>query len=541
MRRVVLVLATMALGILLAGGVAQAIIHGQPGRGLDAHPYVAGSLVRVSGTSPFAGSNCGLAGQTGKNFLNSEVEPFVDVNPANGNNIIGAWQQDRWSNGGSRGNAVGVSHDNGKSWRIVSRTKNSLCTGGTAANGGGYERASDPWVTISPNGDAYLMSLSVDIAPDTAFGTNPDAMLVSKSRNGGLTWSKPTTLIRDSKPNRLNDKNSMTADPNDSSFVYAVWDRLAARGSVFRGPTLFARTTNGVASWEEARVIFDPGLFAQTLGNQIAVRPQGQLVNIFTLIRYGPGSDGPELDVSDMRFEDNVNLLRKARGPGGPIRKVTVVRSEDHGRSWSQKPIVVSRLRTIGVTDPDDGDPVRTGDVIPDIAVDPKSGQLYAVWQDSRFGRGKYDSIALSTSTNGGLTWSRPIKVNRTPSNIRPANRQAFTPSVDVATDGTVSVTYYDFRNNTPNANTLPTDYWMVRCHASQTGDCSRGSRYGAEVRLTNAPFNMERAPVARGYFLGDYEGLANDVAGEGTDFTPFFSRPQGADPASIFFRRVGP
>jgi hypothetical protein len=538
----VLVLATMALAILLAGGVAQAIMNGEPGGSPDAHPHAAGPLVRVSGTSPFAGSNCGLAGQTeGKNFLNSEVEPFVEVNPANGNNIIGAWQQDRWSNGGSRGNAVGVSHDNGKSWRIVSRTKNSLCTGGTAANGGGYERASDPWVTISPNGDAYLMSLSVDIAPDTAFGTNPDAMLVSKSRNGGLTWSKPTTLIRDSKPNRFNDKNSMTADPNDSSFVYAVWDRLAAIGPVVRGPTLFARTTNGGASWNEARVIFDPGLFAQTIGNQIAVRPQGQLVNIFTLIRYPPGTGGPERDVSDMRFEDNVNLLRKARGPGGPIRKVTVVRSKDHGRSWSQKPIVVSRLRSIGVTDPDDGDQVRTSDVIPDIAVDPKGGQLYAVWQDKRFDDGRHDSVALSTSTNGGRTWSSAVKVNNTPTNIPTGNQQAFTPAVDVAKDGTVSVTYYDFRNNTPNANTLPTDYWMVRCHASAKRDCSRGSQYGAEVRLTNAPFDMERAPDAGGYFVGDYEGLANDVAGEGTDFTPFFSRPQGADPASIFFRRVGP
>jgi hypothetical protein len=508
-----------------------------------ASSYVAGSLVRVSGTSPFAGSNCALAGQTGKNYLNSEVEPFVDVNPANGDNIIGAWQQDRWSNGASRGNAVGASLDNGTSWRIVSRTKNSLCTGGTAANGGGYERASDPWVTISPNGDAYLMSLSVDDAPDTAFGTNPDAMLVSKSTDGGLTWSDPATLIRDDDLHRLNDKNSMTADPNDSSFVYAVWDRLSAIGPVsLRGPTLFTRTTNGGASWEAARVIFDPGFFAQTLGNQIAVRPQGELVDIFTLIRYAPGSGGPEPDVTDMRFEDNVDLIRNARGPGGgPDLNVTVVRSEDHGRSWSQKPIVVSGLRTIGVTDPDDGDPVRTGEVVPDIAVDPNSGQLYAVWQDSRFGGGKYDSIALSTSTDGGLTWSQPIKVNRTPSNIRPANRQAFTPSVDVASDGTVSVTYYDFRNNTPNANTLPTDYWMVHCHASKTGDCSRGSRYGAEVRLTDAPFDMERAPDAGGYFVGDYEGLANDVAGEGTDFTPLFSRPQGVDPASIFFRRVGP
>src|SRR5215213_2916228 len=374
-------------------------------------------------------------------------------------------------------------------------------------------------------------------------------MLVSKSTDGGLTWSDPVTLIRDSKPNRLNDKNSMTADPNDSSFVYAVWDRLSAIGPVFRGPTLFTRTTNGGASWEQARVIFDPGVFAQTLGNQIAVRPQGQLVNIFTLIRYGPGSGGPELDVTDMRFEDNVNLLRNARGPGGPDLNVTVVRSEDNGETWSG-PIRFERMVNPGVVDPDDGeplrpgDPVRTGDIIPDIAVDPKSGQLYAVWQDKRFSEGRFrrhDSIALSTSTDGGLTWSSAVKVNKTPTNIPTGNQQAFTPAVDVAEDGTVSVTYYDFRNNTPNPNTLSTDYWVVHCHASKKGGCSRGSQYGAEVRLTNAPFDMERAPVVGGYFLGDYEGLANDVAGEGTDFTPLFSRPQAVDPATIFFRRVGP
>jgi hypothetical protein len=46
----------------------------------------------------------------------------------------------------------------------------------------------------------------------------------------------------------------------------------------------------------------------------------------------------------------------------------------------------------------------------------------------------------------------------------------------------------------------------------------------------------MEKAPVARGYFVGDYEGLAND----GNDFTPFFSQTHGTDPASIYFSRVG-
>ena len=44
MRRAVLLLATMALAVLLAGGVAQAIINGEPDIGEDAHPYV-GALV----------------------------------------------------------------------------------------------------------------------------------------------------------------------------------------------------------------------------------------------------------------------------------------------------------------------------------------------------------------------------------------------------------------------------------------------------------------------------------------------------------------
>ena len=55
MRRVVLVLAsTMALAILLASGVAQAIINGEPDRGPNAHPYV-GALVSVPPSGEFKG------------------------------------------------------------------------------------------------------------------------------------------------------------------------------------------------------------------------------------------------------------------------------------------------------------------------------------------------------------------------------------------------------------------------------------------------------------------------------------------------------
>jgi hypothetical protein len=52
MRRVVLVLATMALAILVAGGVAQAIINGEPDRDPNAHHYV-GGLVTVPPSGEF--------------------------------------------------------------------------------------------------------------------------------------------------------------------------------------------------------------------------------------------------------------------------------------------------------------------------------------------------------------------------------------------------------------------------------------------------------------------------------------------------------
>jgi len=63
MRRVVLVLATMVLAIVLAGGVAQAIINGEPDRGPKAHPYV-GALVSVPPSGEFKGQRIPLCSGT---------------------------------------------------------------------------------------------------------------------------------------------------------------------------------------------------------------------------------------------------------------------------------------------------------------------------------------------------------------------------------------------------------------------------------------------------------------------------------------------
>jgi hypothetical protein len=484
----------------------------------SAGPLTADPLVQVSGVSPFLGCTADApAGQSGQVFLNSEVEPWIDVNPADTDNIVGIWQQDRWSNGGARGLVAGVSFNGGTSWTEAIIPGISLCSGGT------YDRSTDPWVSFSPNGVVHQLALSFnDIAPPFTARDFDHALLASKSMDGGVTWSEPEVVIRDLDANVFNDKQTITADPNDSRFIYAVWDRLifpsSERASVisgfvtaaFRGPAWFSRSTDGGESWERARQIYDPGQNDQTIANQIAVRPQGTLVNLF----------------AEFRNESKKGL----RG-----WSVKVMRSNDRGATWS-RPIHVSRLGTIAVTDPESGDDVRTGDIIPDIAVNGANGRLYAVWQDARFNNNQADAIAFSQSLDGGLTWSAPVKVNKTPTGIPAGNQQAFTASVHVADDGAISVTYYDFRNN-DSAAPLWTDYFAVHCHPTTATACASAANWNAELRLTNTPFNMRQAPFAGGFFTGDYEGLAS----AGNDFTAFFSQPHGADPSSAFFRRYGP
>ena len=54
---------------------------------------------------------------------------------------------------------------------------------------------------------------------------------------------------------------------------------------------------------------------------------------------------------------------------------------------------------------------------------------------------------------------------------------------------------------------------------------------------MTDASFDSRKAPVARGFFLGDYEGLGSS----GDAVFPFFAMTHGSDPASIFVRKVSP
>jgi hypothetical protein len=153
---------------------------------------------------------------------------------------------------------------------------------------------------------------------------------------------------------------------------------------------------------------------------------------------------------------------------------------------------------------------VRTGDIIPEIASDERTGrdEVYAVWQDARFNDFQRDQVAFSRSTDGGRTWSTPVRISTD------NETQAFTPAVRVDDDGNIGVTYYDFRNDDPDTAALETDLWFTR---STNG----GQSWSEEERVTPTSFDMRLAPDANGYFVGDYVGLS----ALGTTFYPFWSQ----------------
>lgn len=510
-------------GIAGGGVIALACLIG-PG----AQAQTLGSLVQVAGGDPFSGCTADQVHAQESAFGSvlfpaTSIEPWVAVDPTDPSRLLAGHQQDRWSNGGSRGLVGVVSTNGGSTWT------NTIPSGVTDCTGGKFRRASDPWVDFAQDGTAFFFSLVLDPAkPTTPFGARNSGMLVSRSADHGATWQPPVTLIRSNSPHVLNDKNSLTADPTANKYVYAVWDQLsvfpqtkegaqllaqndgvliaqqlrnaaasAAGGApVFKfnytGPSFFSRSTDNGVTWSTAAPIYQPGTNAQTIDNMVRVLPDGTLLDFFTAINVTPATG----------------------------LSIGYIKSVDKGGHWSA-PTFTNDIYEAGngVVTPDSGKPVRDAAILYSAAVNPVSGAIYLTWQDDRFssatcttptGSIPIEGIVFSESDDGGASWSTPVMINQTPPNgTNPCRQQAFIPAVVASGDGsTIVVTYYDFRNdtNTP-AGFEGTDYFAVFCSTATA--CKNAANWGNERKLTDASFNILDAPFAEGHFLGDYMGLA--------------------------------
>src|SRR6266852_4921690 len=98
---------------LLVQVVVALIVMATMATSASASAFTVAPLKLASGPSPFA--SCTIGGP-GTNYVNAEVEPWVDINPTNSSNLVGVFQQDRWSNGGAHGLVATFSSDGGATW-----------------------------------------------------------------------------------------------------------------------------------------------------------------------------------------------------------------------------------------------------------------------------------------------------------------------------------------------------------------------------------------------------------------------------------------
>ncbi|HKN53954.1 MAG TPA: sialidase family protein [Amycolatopsis sp.] len=440
--------------------------------------------VSVSHGDPFA--SCTLGSETGVNYAGAEVEPSVAVDPVRHDRFVGVFQQDRWSDGGAKGLVAAFSPDGGRT------VGESLLPFSACVPGGlPYERASDAWVSIGPDGTAYASGLNFDVK-DVNNGVG-----AATSFDGGRTWTHTTELIADTQPEFFNDKNSVTADPVRAGTAYQVWDRLDAGpggdGSKLTGPAMLSVTHDFGRTWSRPQLMVDTAANQQTIGNIVLADPRtGVLYDVFNLITYTDPSATQVVSAN-----------------------MSLVSSADRGRTWSA-PVTVAADTSIAETDPNTGAALRAGAGLPSAAIDRTTGALYVTYEGTDFTAGKLDQVQLVRSTDGGRSWTAPRRINGAPKAL------AFTPAVAVAADGTVGVSYYDLRDLRPgNTTTLPTATWLT---TSRRG----GEHFGEERRL--APdFDALLAPNAGGFMVGDYEGLA----AAGRTFRPLFMATNTGSPAN--------
>ena len=295
------------------------------------------------------------------------------------------------------------------------------------------------------------------------------AVVAASSTDGSATWNhiQPIPGAFFQTADQSTDKNATTADPINDQTAYTVWDTLILptdnpddnpHTAAYTGPAYFSKTIDGGQTWSQAKVIINTANRTQTIGNIIVVDTRNDDLYDFTDLIVQPNTP----------FQGTHSNAQLA-----------FVKSTDGGSTWTQ-PHVIAPFNSLGVVDPNTGKPARVGDGLEEVAMDP--------------------AILLVTSSDGGATWTGPQDIHTA------GGLPTFTPTVAV-NGGRVAVTYYDSRNlQAGQTANWPTDYWVEY-------STDAGVTWGGEQHIAGS-FDLSTASVARGFFLGDYEGLQPSGSG---------------------------
>ncbi len=380
-------------------------------------------------------------------------EPSIAMDPNNVSNLVVGAVLDRAYH----------SHNGGKSWKMQRITSS-------------YGVWGDPVVIADTKGNFYYFHLSFPSGGDGGYDSDKlDRMVCQKSTDGGVSWSDGTYTGLNTPKDQ--DKEWAVVDP-ENNHIYLTWTQFDVYGSedpADQSNILFSKSEDDGLTWSPALQINQlPGNCLDddgtTEGAVPAVGPNGEIYVAWALnekIYFDRSTD-----YGTTWMENDVQV---AAQPGG----------------WDQEIPGLGRANGMPIT-------------LCDLSTGPQRGNIYVTWADISAGEDDTD-IWMASSSNGGVSWSEPARVNDDSSGAH-----QFFPwaAIDQET-GYLYVVFYDRRN-------FSDDTTEVYLAVSKDG----GKSFTNE-KISSKPFQPNPE-----VFFGDYNNI---VAHKGS-VRPIWTQVEGEE-----------
>lgn len=412
------------------------------------------ALPSLPATQPVFGADIQVSLPVTANiFLEKNLS--MAVNPTNPSNLLGAGTTSDL--GGS--SAYHYSTDAGLTWQ------GGLFTGPW----GGSENLipyGDSRVAFDARGTGYYSTMAIG-------NTNSAYYLVTTTN--GITWGTPQPVI-DSDYSTYRSQSSMAVDPRLSGpyagSIYMAWIRTGNTNPYAQG-VQFTYSRDGGRTWSP----------------EIPVSDQGREFS------YSPSISVAQDGTIYVAFEQLDNYYI-----GNPP-KLYVDRSTDGGQTWGpDQSIAGASVIAIGRPDYKGRELMLIGgptcyflriNHFPSVTVSRlDSNTLYATWNDGRWEPaaqlcgtpGQHSDIAFSRSTDAGVTWSAPVRLNDDPLGNEV---DQFQPVIEAGPNGLLGATWYDRRYD-PNG-------YMYDSVYSQSTD--GGATWSPNQRVSDLSSDPDNVP----------------------------------------------
>ncbi len=430
------------------------------GEGSFAHPSPPRASFSVRGT-PYVQANVGpsqanIAGDAAN-------EPSIAIDPTARNRIVIGWRQFDTIASNFREAGYASSRDGGRTW-----TKGEFEPG---------VFRSDP--VLRANGDGVIFYNMVNVDASNNFRCD-----YYRSADGGRTWSGPTFAFGGDKLWYAIDR---TNGPG-RGFIYQWWN--TAGNNYF--PNQFNRSIDGGLTFQTPiqipiQIVFGTLAIDSAGGVYLAGRISGGATPGIHVVR--------STNANNTGVTPTFTDLTPAALPMGGSFRFGSAGSPNPGGLLNQVQIAV------------------------DTSGGPRNGWIYVLSSMDPAGTDPLDAF-FARSTDGGSTWSAPVKLNTDAAN---ANAWQWFSTMSIAPNGRLDVVWNDTRES------LAANISRLYHRASSDG----GTTWSSEQALT-PPFDSYVGYPQQNK-LGDYYDMESDNVGSSLAFAATFNGEQ-----DVYFFRIG-